>query len=327
VKFFIFINLLVLLLTNAWAGSYFERQDVKAFIQTMVEEYDYSGAELEALFKSVKEQKQVAKAIKAPAERKKQWHEYRPIFITQSRIKNGVKFWHQHAAILAEAEQQFGVPAEIIVAIIGVETYFGKHTGKHPVFDSLVTLGFGPTRSKFFRSELRHYLLLCREESLDPSALYGSYAGAMGLGQFISSSYRHYSVDGDGDGRRDLWNSPRDIIFSVANYFKQHGWKHGQAVTQRMEFSGDATQLDTKNKLKPSYTTKTLQQLGFDINTDSKDLVSLIVLDQKNTQEYWLGEHNFYVITRYNHSHMYAMAVYQLSKEIMGQWCLSLANQ
>jgi len=190
-----------------------------------------------------------------------------------------------------------------------------------------VTLGFGPTRSEFFRSELKHYLLLCREEGLDPSALHGSYAGAMGLSQFISSSYRHYSVDGDGDGRRDLWNSPRDIIFSVANYFKQHGWKHGQTVTQRMEFSGDATQLDVNNKLKPSYTSEALQKLGFHVSTDSKDLVSLIVLNQKNTQEYWMGEHNFYVITRYNHSHMYAMAVYQLSKEIMGRWSSSQVDQ
>lgn len=326
-KQFILINLLLVLSTSSWAASYYERQDVKDFIQTMVEEHDYPQAELEALFKRVKEQKQVAKAIKAPAERKKQWHQYRPIFVTQSRIKNGVKFWNQHAAILSEAEQKYGVPAEIIVSIIGVETYFGKHTGKHPVFDSLVTLGFGPTRSKFFRSELKHYLLLCREEGLDASALYGSYAGAMGLGQFISSSYRHYSVDGDDDGKRDLWGSPRDIIFSVANYFKQHGWKYGQAVTQPMQFTGDPTQIDVKNKLKPSYSFQALQQMGFDVTGESDGLVSLIVLNQKNAQEYWLGEHNFYVITRYNHSHMYAMAVYQLSKEIMGRWSSSQAVQ
>ncbi len=328
-KSFITVNLVLFLLLGSISGqaaSYYERADVQQFIDTMVSQHDYPESELVALFKSVEEQKQVARAIKAPAERKKKWHQYRAIFMTQSRINKGVKFWAEHEAILQQAEQKYGVPAEIIVAIIGVETFYGRHTGKHPVFDSLVTLGFGATRSKFFRSELEHFLLLCLEEGMDPASLSGSYAGAMGLGQFISSSYRHYSVDADNDGKRDLWASPDDIIHSVANYFRKHGWREQQSITHQIEHSGDGTQIDTSNALKPKLSVAALRAQGFDVKHNLQDPVSLIVLDQQDSREYWLGQHNFYVITRYNHSHMYAMAVYQLSQEIKGQWISLLAD-
>ena len=189
-----------------------------------------------------------------------------------------------------------------------------------------MTLGFGETRSKFFRSELEHFLLLCLEEGLDPATLHGSYAGAMGLGQFISSSYRHYSVDADNDGKRDLWTSPEDIIYSVANYFKKHGWRSQQGITYQIERSDNGTEIDTSNALKPAFSVAALKAQGFDIKSHEEGPVSLIVLDQKDSQEYWLGQHNFYVITRYNHSHMYAMAVYQLSQEIKGQWISLLAE-
>ena len=328
-KLFITVNSVLLLLFGSMSGqaaSYYERADVQQFIDAMVSQHDYPESELVALFKSVQEQKQVARAIKAPAERKKKWHQYRAIFMTQSRIKNGIKFWTEHETILQQAEQHYGVPAEIIVAIIGVETFYGKHTGKHPVFASLVTLGFGETRSKFFRSELEHFLLLCLEEGMDPASLSGSYAGAMGLGQFISSSYRHYSVDADNDGKRDLWTSSEDIIHSVANYFRQHGWREQQGITQQIERALDSGQIDTSNTLKPKFSVAALRAQGFSINSDLQGPVSLIVLDQQDRQEYWLGQHNFYVITRYNHSHMYAMAVYQLSQEIKGQWTSLLAD-
>lgn len=320
--------LLLLLLSSiaAQAGSYYEREDVKYFIQRMNNQYDYPEAELEKFFKSVKEQKQVAKAIKAPAERKKKWYQYRSIFMSQARINKGVEFWAEHEAILQQVQQKYGVPAEIIVAIIGVETFYGKHTGKHPVFASLVTLAFGDTRSKFFRSELEHFLLLCREEGMDPLSLYGSYAGAMGLGQFISSSYRHYSVDANSDGKRDLWATPEDIIYSVANYFSEHGWQAGQGITQQIKRVNNNSDIDTTNALKPKLSVAELRAQGFAVDDGVQDPVSLIVLEQKNTREYWLGEHNFYVITRYNHSHMYAMAVYQLSQGIKGQWISLLAT-
>lgn len=309
------------------AISYYAREDVKNFIQFMIDEHGFERTQLQLLFKGVEQQEEVLKAIATPAERKKKWFEYRPIFLKQARADAGVKFWKENQAILEQAEEIYGVPPEIIVAIIGVETYYGRITGKHPVFDSLVTLGFGyPKRAKFFLSELEHYLLMCREEGFDPSALNGSYAGAMGVGQFISSSYRRYSVDQNEDGKRDLWNSKEDIIGSVANYFKVHGWEKNQPVASGAQFSGNASQVDESNTLKPAFTYGQLNKQGFvaDMPIANDEQVSLFVLDtNKNSKEYWIGQHNFYVITRYNHSHMYAMAVYQLSQEIKKQWILT----
>ncbi len=325
------LTILALLLafqaSGAFAKTYYDREDVKNFIQYMVDEYGFERTQLQLLFKSVKQQETVLEAIATPAERKKKWFEYRPIFLKQARANAGVKFWNENRAILEQAEEIYGVPPEIIVAIIGVETYYGRITGKHPVFDSLVTLGFGyPKRAKFFLSELEHYLLMCREEGFDPSELKGSYAGAMGVGQFISSSYRRYSVDQNEDGKRDLWHSNEDIIGSVANYFKVHGWRRNQPVASTAQFSGNAKTVDESNTLKPAFTYSQLNKQGFvaDLPIASNEKVSLFVLDtDENTKEYWIGQHNFYVITRYNHSHMYAMAVYQLSQEIKKQWILT----
>ncbi|MFK7793845.1 MAG: lytic murein transglycosylase B [Gammaproteobacteria bacterium] len=327
--FHLIILALVLTLqtSSGFAKSYYAREDVKNFVQYMIDEHGFERTQLKLLFKGVKQQESVLEAIATPAERKKKWFEYRPIFLKQARADAGVKFWRENQTILEQAEEIYGVPPEIIVAIIGVETYYGRITGKHPVFDSLVTLGFGyPKRAKFFLSELEHYLLMCREEGFDPSALKGSYAGAMGVGQFISSSYRRYSVDQNEDGKRDLWNSKEDIIGSVANYFKVHGWKKNQAVASSAQFSGNAKKIDDSNTLKPAFTYGQLIKQGFeaDMPIANDEKVSLFVLDtSKNTKEYWIGQHNFYVITRYNHSHMYAMAVHQLSQEIKKQWILT----
>ncbi len=320
-----FILLFTIAAVPVAAESYYGREDVGNFIQYMIDEHGFEHTHLKLLFKGVEQQKSVLKAIATPAERKKKWFEYRAIFLTDARINGGVKFWKENEALLLQAEEQYGVPPEIIVAIIGVETYYGRLTGKHPVFDSLVTLGFGyPKRAEFFLSELEHYLLMCREEGFDPSKLKGSYAGAMGVGQFISSSYRRYAVDQNQDGKRDLWGSKEDIIGSVANYFKEHGWRRHHAVTSSAQFNGDKKKVDQSNKLKPSFTYKQLNKLGFvaDMPIGLKEPVSLFVLENKRHTEYWLGQHNFYVITRYNHSHMYAMAVHQLSQEIKQQWIL-----
>ena len=327
--FYLIILALVLVLQapSGFAKSYYDREDVQNFIQFMIDEHGFERAHLKLLFKGVEQQEKVLDAIATPAERKKKWFEYRPIFLKQARAKAGVKFWNENREILEQAEEIYGVPAEIIVAIIGVETYYGRITGKHPVFDSLVTLGFGyPKRAKFFLSELEHYLLMCREEGFDPSALKGSYAGAMGVGQFISSSYRRYSVDQNEDGKRDLWNSNEDIIGSVANYFKVHGWKKNQPVASSAQFSGDTENIDDTNTLKPAFAYAQLNKQGIvaDMPIANDEKVSLFVLDaDRNSKEYWIGQHNFYVITRYNHSHMYAMAVYQLSQEIKQQWILT----
>lgn len=322
------LTILTLLLlwqpANVFAKSYYAREDVQDFIQRMMDEHGFEHAELERLFKSVEQQEQVLEAIASPAERKKKWFEYRPIFLQQQRINAGVKFWRENQAVLQQAEQMYGVPAEIIVAIIGVETFYGRITGNHRVFDSLVTLGFGyPQRGKFFLGELEHYLLMCREEGFDPVSLKGSYAGAMGVSQFISSSYRRYSVDQDEDGKRDLWNNNEDIIGSVANYFKAHGWQKDQQIASLAQFEGDESAVDESNRLKPGISYSELIKQGFKTNDsiDDNELVSLFVMDaNKYKKEYWIGRHNFYVITRYNHSHMYAMAAYQLSQEIKNQW-------
>ncbi len=323
----IVILLLILPWSSGWADSYYARAEVKNFIQRMIDEHGFEYPQLKLLFKSVQQQEGVLKAIATPAEREKKWFEYRPIFLKPARAQAGVAYWKENESILKEAEEIYGVPAEIIVAIIGVETYYGRITGTHPVFDSLVTLGFDyPKRAKFFLSELEHFLLMCREEGFDPSQLKGSYAGAMGVGQFISSSYRHYAVDHDQDGRRDLWNSHEDVIGSVANYFKQHGWRQHHAIASSAVFKGNPNHIDTSNTLKPGIKYAQLNKQGFiaDKPVGMNELVSLFVLDSdRDSQEYWIGQHNFYVITRYNHSHMYAMAVYQLSQEIKKQWVLT----
>ena len=324
----ILLLICLLCLPAAMAEFYYGRADVKNFIRHMVDKHDFEPVHLKLLFKSVRQQKSVLKAIKTPAERKKKWHEYRPIFLTRARIDGGVTFWRQNQAILQQAEHQYGVAPEIIVAIIGVETFYGRITGRHPVLDSLVTLGFDyPKRAQFFLKELEHYLLMCREEGFDPTALKGSYAGAMGVGQFISSSYRRYAVDQNQDGKRDLWASPEDIVGSVANYFKAHGWRRQQAVVSAAQFKGDVTQIDNSNRLKPAYSYAQLNRQGFvaDPPPAMREKLSLLVLEGRQGKEYWLGQHNFYVITRYNHSHMYAMAVYQLSQEIKKQWILTAA--
>jgi len=305
-------------LTNAaTAETYIERDDVQQFIDRMVTDHQFTRAELEPIFAAIKVQPKVLKSIKAPAGKKKQWHQYREIFVTERRIAEGIDYWNIHSEKFKAAEAQYGVSAEIILAVMGVETYYGRRTGRHPVLDSLVTLGFDYSkRGKFFRSELKHFLLLCREEGLPLKELKGSYAGAMGKGQFISSSYRHYAVDSDGDGRRDLWNSHDDAIASIANYFAEHGWRAGQSITQEMQTIAAADSIDHGNKLKPSFSLDDLKAQGFNVEADQEGSYSLVSLQNKKAKEYWLGHHNFYVITRYNHSAMYAMAVYQLSQEL-----------
>jgi membrane-bound lytic murein transglycosylase B len=305
------------LASTATAATYIERDDVQQFIDRMVSQHQFTRAELEPIFAAIEVQPKVLNSIKAPAEKKKQWHQYRAIFVTERRIAEGVDYWNSHSEKFKEAEAQYGVPAEIILAVMGVETYYGRRTGGHPVLDSLVTLGFDYSkRGKFFRSELEHYFLLCREEGLPLTELKGSYAGAMGKGQFIASSYRHYAVDKDGDGSRDLWGSDDDAIASIANYFAKHGWRSQQPVTQVIKTSVAVDDIDHSNKLKPSFSVDDLKAQGFNFETNYTGPYSLISLQNKETKEYWLGYRNFYVITRYNHSAMYAMAVYQLSQEL-----------
>lgn len=301
---------------------YSDREEVRAFVDGLVTEHRFNRAELLGLFRRVETQEKVLEAVKRPAERVLTWSEYRPIFMTPDRIAGGVEFWRQNAELLQQAERDYGVPAEIIVAIVGVETRYGKQTGKYRVFDTLTTLGFEENhRQNFFRSELKHFLLLARDQRLDPLAVRGSYAGAMGMPQFISSSYREYAVDFNKDGRVDLWDSPADVIASVANYFRRWGWKQDAPVVMPAQVAGDVSEIAIgrgRKGLKPEKSYAVLQQAGVTagqpLQADTEAV--LIELETVEGLEYWLGLHNFYVITRYNGSAMYALATYQLGQEI-----------
>ena len=302
--------------------NYAQRADVKQFIDEMVEQHQFDRAYLERRFASAKRLDNVLESIAKPAERELTWKQYRPIFVTSKRSSKGKVFMEQHKETLDRAEKEFGVPVEIIAAIIGVESYYGNHTGKYTVFDSLTTLGFDyPKRSKFFKSELKEFLLLSKEEDIDVDEMTGSYAGAMGMPQFISSSYRRYAVDFDGDGKRDLWNSIPDVIGSVANYFSEHGWQKGNSVVHPALVKNTSV-VNGENKLKPYASVGQFKKQGISIKQDTDkaidnaELATLLKLEGNQGDEYWLGLENFYVITRYNHSELYAMAVFQLSEKL-----------
>jgi membrane-bound lytic murein transglycosylase B len=314
------INAQVIASTSAEV-NYAQRADVKHFINEMVNEYGFDRNYLEDKFTTAKRLDNVLESIAKPAEKELTWGQYRPIFVTSKRSDRGKAFMREHRETLNRAEKEFGVPAEIITAIIGVETYYGRLTGKYTVFDSLTTLGFDyPPRSEFFKRELKQFLLLSKEEDISVEEMTGSYAGAMGMPQFISSSYRRYAVDFDGDGKRDLWNSVSDVIGSVANYFSEHGWRKGESVTYPVTVKNPSI-LNNKNTLKPYITVKQLKQQNVTLNSNSSEqqlkdekLATLLTFEGENGDEYWIGLDNFYVITRYNHSELYAMAVFQLSE-------------
>ena len=306
------------------AGNIFAAADpqVEAFIDRMVEQHQFDRTELTQVLAQAEKKQSILDKISKPAERTLNWDQYKEIFLTQKRIKQGVEFWERNQATLEKAQQEFGVPPSIIVAIIGVETFYGRITGRDRVLDALYTLGFYyPKRSAFFLGELEQFLLLTREEEMDPTLPKGSYAGAMGLGQFMPNSYRAYAVDFNGDGKRDIWTSEVDAIGSVANYFARHYWTPGQQVTRLAKGADSRHGEFVKAGMKPSISIETLRTAGIDTGNDlpSEMLSSLVKLETFNGPEYWLGLPNFYVITRYNHSNMYAMAVYQLGQQIEKQ--------
>jgi membrane-bound lytic murein transglycosylase B len=294
-------------------------QPIQQFIDEMVAEHKFDHGELTQLFKNSRKYQSIIDAISRPAEAKP-WYEYREIFVNRERVRGGVLFWNENAEVIEQVAQTYKIPPQIMVAIVGVETRYGKHKGRYPVLDSLSTLAFAyPPRAKFFRSELKHYLLMTREEKFDPLEHKGSYAGAMGIPQFISSSFRHYAVDFDKDGKRDLWESVADAIGSVGNYFKQHGWKEGQPIAHKVSVSGLKYRSLLDKSLKPKYTPEQLRLAGVALpNGLPADLKgTLIELDTGDGPEYWAVWHNFYVISRYNHSALYSMAVFQLSNQIV----------
>ena len=291
---------------------------INQFIREMAQTHHFDKSNLEEVFAQVKMHPRIIEAISRPAEGKP-WYQYRKIFITPSRINGGVKFKKQYKTILDQADAKYGVPPEIITAIIGVETRYGKHKGSYPVIDSLSTLAFGyPPRSRFFRKELEQYLLMTREEKFDPLQQKGSYAGAMGMPQFIPSSFRRYAVDFDGDGTRNLWDNPADVIGSVANYFKKHKWKAGQPVITRVKVHGDRYKSLISKGIKPNKTWQELLDNGVVLPANLPTNLPGRLLEFKTADgyEYWVGWPNFYAISRYNHSALYSLAVYQLSEKI-----------
>jgi membrane-bound lytic murein transglycosylase B len=292
---------------------------VKAFIDTMVQEHDYDRETLRDILGEAEKKQSVLDAISRPAEKTLSWAEYRPIFITAERINAGADFWRDNREELEEIEQRTGVPVEIMVGIIGVETYYGRITGGYRVLDALATLAFFyPPRSKFFRSELEHFLLLIREENMEPAAAFGSYAGAMGRPQFMPSSFRAYAVDSTGDGKRDIWNNWKDVAGSIANYFNAHGWRTGEDVTAQATIGSRWSGPFPKNILKAEDTVGSLSDMGvvFSTTKGSEAAAQLLTLEGADGTEHWVGFHNFFVITRYNRSVMYALAVHQLGQQI-----------
>jgi membrane-bound lytic murein transglycosylase B len=306
--------------TQGCAGDFEGNPELQSFIDEMVERHDFERVELVELFDGAEKRDDILEAIARPAEKTKPWYEYRKIFLTPKRIEGGVDFWKDNAARLERAAKHFKVDPAIIVAIIGVETRYGGNTGSYRVLDALSTLAFAyPPRSKFFRSELEQFLILAQEEDVEIDDVKGSYAGAMGYGQFIPSSYRAYAVDFSGDGKRNLWDDMDDIVGSVANYFQRHGWQAGEPVAARVSGGSPLDHFKVSEKLKPAGTTAG-DFAQKDVVTDPRlpdDLpVALLELEQSNGPEFWLTGKNFYVITRYNRSPLYAMAVYQLSEAI-----------
>ena len=297
-----------------------ERPDVAEFVDLLVEEDGFERDEVVQVLRSAETQQGILDAISRPAEKSKPWHEYRGIFIQDARIDAGVAFWDEHADTIAAVSAKTGVPGEILVGIIGVETYYGRITGRYRVLDALATLGFDyPPRAKFFRRELREFFSLVRQEGLSMDTALGSYAGAMGSPQFIPSSYRAYAVDADGDGQRDLFDSWHDVIGSVANYFVRHGWRSGEPVVVAAQlgpqYSGT---IPARNSLKADATVGALRTAGaqFSASIDDDEAARLIAFEGADGPRYFVGLHNFYVITRYNRSAMYAMAVWELGTAV-----------
>ena len=291
-----------------------------AFVERMVQEHGFDAAELGAILEGAEIDRDILEAISRPAERVLAWHEYQDIFLTDTRVNGGVEFWREHAGEIASASESFGVAPELLVAILGVETNYGTRMGSYRVIDALATLAFAyPPRSGFFASELEAFFLLVREEGMDPETLLGSYAGAMGAGQFISSSFRAYAVDGNGDGRRDLWEDWEDVLASVANYFRAHGWRAGETVVERAALQDGRSPVESDNSMNLNDSVASVREAGYEIATGlpGDTPVTLLSLEGDDGQEYWVGFHNFRVITRYNRSVMYALAVHQLGRAIL----------
>ncbi|MEW5862937.1 MAG: lytic murein transglycosylase B [Pseudomonadota bacterium] len=302
-------------------GSFAARPEVRAFIREMVERHAFVASELEFLFARARRLEQVLKAIAPPREaRERSWRAYRERFVNDARIAEGVEFWRRHEAALARAAAQHGVPEEIIVAILGIETVYGRNAGAFRVIDALATLAFDyPPRADFFRSELEQFLLFARERELDVFSVLGSYAGAIGIPQFMPGSYRRWAVDFDGDGAADLRASAADAVGSVANFLRAHGWRRGEPVALPAHVTGEAHRAMLAAGVEPKFALGELRAHGVETRASLPvdTTVALIELATPGAPtEYRLGLANFHVLTRYNRSSFYAAAVQDLAREL-----------
>lgn len=305
--------------------SYAEREDVRAFITEMSTQHGFDTQELERWFASARFQPKVVELMSRPILEPPKWFEYAPQFLAPERVNAGVAFWNAYAPALARAESETGVPAEVIVSILGIETYYGRFAGSHRVIDALATLAFDyPRRSTFFRGELKEFLLLSREQGFSPLSVKGSFAGAMGLPQFMPGSYRRYAVDFDQTGRTDLFDSAEDAIGSVANYLARHDWQRGQPALLPARIAPEqhdsiVRRLDgglSERRLASMWAADGVTPVAWP-GVVGPEPFGLLLLEESNSESsYWIAGHNFYVITRYNRSRLYATAVWQLAQAI-----------
>lgn len=320
-----------LLLTGAWGAQAESERDraVEAFIQEMTAKHGFTRAELETAFAGTRSRPAIVELMDRAA-KPTPWEDYRATFVNDEKLSAGVRFGRAHAEALELASERYGVPPEIILAVIGIETHYGRNTGRHKVLEALATLAFEyPRRARTFRLELEHFLLLAREEGVPLATATGSYAGAMGIAQFMPGSYRRYAIDFDGDGRRDLFDDPEDAIGSVANYLTAHGWRRDRPIAVPAKLSSEAAAESFQGSgLSTRYSLGELKILGVEADGafDESARVMPLLLKNRNNVEYWLGFDNFYVITRYNHSAYYAMAVHQLARELREKLLLSAAE-
>jgi len=301
-------------------GAYAGRDDVQAFVDEMVARHGFGKAELDRVFARARHQPSVIRAMTPQVKGARSWQQYRTRFVNPQRIDGGVAFWARHEALLDRAWREYGVPPQIIVAIIGVETEYGRIMGDFRVADALATLAFDyPRRAEFFRGELEQFLLLAREVNGDPFAFRGSFTGAVGLPQFMPGSYRRYAVDFDGDGRRDLRASPADAIGSVANFLVQHGWQAGGPIAVPAAVTTPEARALADGRVETTRTAAELRiaEIDFAAGIDDSQPAVLVELDSVDAESvYWVGFDNFYVITRYNRSSFYAISVLELAQAI-----------